>query len=174
MGRDKALLPWGASTLLAHAVARLRAVCHETRILCGSEARYHEHGVALVTDAGTPPCPLTGIYSGLRTLEQGVGLFLAVDLPEVPAAFLSFLLAAAEGWDAAVPVHAGGDEPLCAAYATSCREPIRRRLEAGKLKMTSFWPDARVRRVKEDEIRRFGDPLHIFRNVNAPVDLEGP
>jgi molybdenum cofactor guanylyltransferase len=173
MGRDKALLPWGESTLLAHAVNRLRAVCGEVRILCGPEPRYVEHGVPVLTDALGPMGPLGGVYSGLQALDRSlsVGLFLAVDLPDVPTAFLSFLLDVVQGWDAAVPVHAAGEEPLCAAYAASCLDPIRHRIEAGDLKMTSFWPDVRVRRVGEDEIRRFGDPLQIFRNVNTPADL---
>jgi molybdenum cofactor guanylyltransferase len=173
MGRDKASLPWRGTTLLGHAVARLRGVCAETRILCGPQRRYLDQGVAVVTDTASPSCPLAGIYSGLQTLDHDVGLFLAVDLPEVPVALLSFILNVAEGWDAAVPVHAAGDEPLCAAYAASCREPIRRRLEAGDLKMTSFLPDVRVRRVTEDEILRFGDPPRVFRNLNAPGDLDG-
>ena len=173
MGRDKARLPWRETTLLDHAVARLRAVCAETRVLCGPEPRYLDQGVAVVTDTAAPACPLTGVYSGLQSLDRDVGLFLAVDLPEVPPAFLSFILEAAEGWDAAVPVHAAGAEPLCAAYATSCREPIRKRLEAGDLEMTSFWPEVQVRRVTEDEIRAFGDPLRIFRNMNTPGDLDG-
>jgi molybdopterin-guanine dinucleotide biosynthesis protein A len=172
MGRDKALLPWGESTLLAHAVARLRTVCDETRILCGPEPRYLEQGVTVLTDTVAGVGPLGGLWRGLQSLDRGVGLFLAVDLPDVPVAFLSFLLDSAQGWDAVVPVHSRGEEPLCAAYAASCLEPIRRRLEGGDLRMTSFWPEARVRRVTEDEIRPHGDPLRLFRNVNSPADLD--
>ena len=39
MGRDKALLPWENGTLLDHAIARLRAVCDEVRILSGPASR---------------------------------------------------------------------------------------------------------------------------------------
>jgi molybdopterin-guanine dinucleotide biosynthesis protein A len=171
MNRDKALLPFGSTTLLDRAVARLGRVCGEVRILCGPERRYEEHAATVVLDAIPGTGPLGGLYSGLRSLRHGVGLFLAVDLPEVPEEFLARLLELASGWDAVVPVHAAGEEPLCAVYGRTCVEPVRRRLEAGQLKMTSFWPDVRVRTVNDAEIEVFGDPRRIFRNVNSPSDL---
>jgi len=171
MGRDKALLPRGSSTLLDHAVARLRSACSDVRILCGPERRYEGHGADVIVDAIPGAGPLGGVYSGLRSLGGAPGLFLAVDLPDVPEALLAHLLALASGWDAVVPVHAAGEEPLCAVYAPTCAEPIRRCLESGQLKMTSFWPDVRVRRVDDAEIAAFGDPRRVFRNLNAPEDL---
>lgn len=171
MGRDKALLPFGSTTLLDHAVARLRSVCGEVRILCGPERRYEGRGAAVVVDVIRDAGPLGGVASGLDSLGEGTGLFLAVDLPDVPEELLAHLLTLAPGWDAVVPVHSAGEEPLCAVYKLACLEPIRRRLEIGQLKMTSFWPGARVRTVDEAEIRAFGDPRRVFRNVNRPEDL---
>jgi molybdopterin-guanine dinucleotide biosynthesis protein A len=171
MGFDKALLPRGSGTLLDHAVARLRRACGDVRILCGPERRYEGRGADVVVDAIPGAGPLGGVYSGLRCLEDVPGLFLAVDLPDVPEELLAHLLTLAPGWDAVVPVHAAGEEPLCAVYAPACAEPIRRRLEAGQLKMTSFWSDLRVRRVGDTEIAAFGDPLRLFRNLNTPGDL---
>ena len=51
-------------------------------------------------------------------------------------------------------------------------EPVRRRIAAGDLKMTVFWPDVRVREVGSDELAPFGDPAELFLNVNAPEDYE--
>jgi molybdopterin-guanine dinucleotide biosynthesis protein A len=76
------------------------------------------------------------------------------------------------GRDAVVPVSPGGPEPLCAVYAPACREPIRRRIQSGQLKMTAFWPDVRVREVGPSELRAFGDPGLMFRNLNTPEDYE--
>jgi hypothetical protein len=41
----------------------------------------------------------------------------------------------------------------------------------GELKMTSFWPDVRVRELGPDELAEFGDPDDLFRNLNTPADL---
>jgi molybdopterin-guanine dinucleotide biosynthesis protein A len=177
MGRDKALLPWGRSTLLDHALERLRQVTPDVRILSGPEPRYAGRGFRehpdVVPDAGA----LGGVYTGLGEVGDGRGLFLAVDLPLVPVALLARLAELGAGADAVVPVSPGGPEPLCAVYGASCREPIRRRLAAGERKMTAFWPEVRVREVGVDELLAFGDPERLFRNLNRPEDyaaLTGP
>lgn len=172
MGRDKALLPWGSATLLEHAVTRLRAVCPEVRILSGAPTRYAELGLTVLADARPDAGPLAGVLAGLDSLatSEHVGLFLALDVPRVPAALLAHLLDAAAGWDGVVPVTAAGPEPLCAVYRASCREAIGRRLDRGERRMDAFWPDVRLRRLDERALRAFGDPLELFANLNAPED----
>jgi molybdopterin-guanine dinucleotide biosynthesis protein A len=171
MGRDKALLPWGGADLLDHAVVRLRAVTRDVRILCGPGMRYAERGLPVQPDLVTQAGPLGGVLSGLTAAGGRPGLFLAVDLPRVPAALLSRLVERAEGWDAVVPVSPGGAEPMCAVYGPGCREPIRRRMDAGDFKMSAFWPDVRVLEVGPAELEEFGDPAEMFINLNAPEDL---
>lgn len=171
MGRDKALLPWVGTDLLGHALARLRAVSDDVRVLCGPEPRYHERGVPLVTDVVAGAGPLGGILSGLAAAAGRPGIFLAVDLPQVPASLLARLVALADGWDAVVPVSPRGPEPLCAVYGPACLEPVRRRVGVGDLKMTAFWPDVRVRSLPPEELHLHGDPAALFRNLNAPSDL---
>jgi molybdopterin-guanine dinucleotide biosynthesis protein A len=173
MGRDKALLPWGASTLLDHTLDRLRAACSEVRILSGAELRYTDRGLPVLADSFPGGGPLAGVCAGLGSSGNRIGLFLAVDLPFVPAALLLRLLELAEGADAAVPVSEDGTQPLCAAYGPACLGPIRHRLQAGERKMTCFWPDVRVKRVGSAELSAFGDPAAVFRNLNTLDDYEG-
>ena len=170
MGRDKARLPWGDATLIEHALLRLRAVCADVRVLSGSAVRYAEYGAAVQADVVRDAGPLGGLHAGLLDLGASLGVFLGVDTPLVPAELLRALAAAAAGFDAVVPVVGGRPEPLCAVYRGSCLGPVQRRLEAGERKMTSFWPDVRVRAVAEDELAAFGDPGEMFRNLNTPED----
>jgi molybdopterin-guanine dinucleotide biosynthesis protein A len=172
MGCDKALLPWGETDLLGHALARLRAVAHDVRILCGPGRRYFDRGVPVETDLVPDAGPLAGVLAGLAAATGRPGLFLAVDLPRVSVALLARLLALAEQADAVVPLSSRGPEPLCAVYGPRCLEPIRRCVAAGELKMTSFWPGLRVREVRPEELAPFGDPDDLFRNLNTPADLE--
>ena len=172
MGRDKALLPWAGGDLLAHALARLRQVVPEVRILSGGERRYAERGVPVDTDAVLGQGPAAGLLAGLEAVAGRAALLLAVDLPLVPTALLLRLLELAPGFDAVVPVSPRGVEPLCAAYGPGCLEPLRRRVAAGQLAMTSIWPDVRVRRLEPDEVAAFGPPERIFLNVNGPFDYE--
>jgi molybdenum cofactor guanylyltransferase len=171
MGRDKALLPWSGSTLLDLTLARLKTCCREVAILCGPERRYADHGVPVAPDLVHGKGPIGALLTGLSLLAGEPGLFLAVDLPHVPAALLAHLLGLAPGHDVVVPVSAHGPEPLCAVYSPACLEPVRTRIEAGQLKMTGFWPAVRVREVAEDELRPYGDPALLFHNINTPRDL---
>lgn len=173
MGSDKALLAWGASTLLDHTLARLRAVSSDVRILSGPESRYAERGFPVVVDALPDGGPLAGVCAGLASAAEHAGVFLAVDLPFVPVALLMRLLELAPGFDAVVPVTTDGAHPLCAVYGPGCLAPIRRRLAAGERKMTCFWPDVRVREAGPLELAPFGDPALLLRNVNTPEDYEG-
>jgi len=170
MGRDKALLPWGASDLLSHALARLAELTPDVRILCGAEDRYQERGRPLVRDPERDGGALVGIAAGLAATDAEISLFLAVDLPLVPVALLRALLAAVAHADAAVPVADRGPEPLCAAYRRTCLDPIRLRLAADDRKMTAFWPDVRTRTLGTAELRAFGDPERLFLNVNDQDD----
>jgi molybdopterin-guanine dinucleotide biosynthesis protein A len=172
MGCDKALLRVGGVALLDHALARLREVSDDVRILCGPEARYADRGAPLVRDVSGAGAPLVGVLSGLLALERPLGLFLAVDLPHVPAGLLRALVAAAAGFDAVVPLSPGGPEPLCAVYAKACVGPMRRALEREELRMTSFWSEVRVRQLPAAELAAFGDPGALFANVNTAEEYE--
>ena len=141
-----------------------------TRV-CGPEPRYRGRA-PLVLDAFGDAGPLGGVASGLAVLERALGVFLAVDLPHVPVALLSHLASLAGEADAVVPETERGPEPLCAVYTPACRAPVERALARGDLKMTSFWPEVRVRRVAPPELQRFGDPARLFQNVNAPEDYD--
>lgn len=171
MGRDKALLAWEGTDLLGHTLDRLRAACRQVRILSGAERRYADRGVPVVLDTTPDAGSLAAVVAGLEATE-GPGLFLGLDLPFVPASLLAHLLALAEGADAVVPVSPRGPEPLCAVYGHACLAPARRCVAEGRLKMTAFWPEVRVRHVEAGDLAAFGDPDHLFRNLNTPEEYE--
>jgi molybdopterin-guanine dinucleotide biosynthesis protein A len=173
MGRDKALLPWAGATLLDHALARLRAVCGDVRILCGGTPRYQDHGAPVVLDRVADAGPLAGLEAALTDAAGRPVLFLGVDLPFVPPALLALLRTRLGDTDAAVPVVGGHAEPLCAAYGPRCLPAVRARLAAGERRMTSFWPDVSVREVVEGDMAGLGEPSALFRNVNTPMDFPG-
>ena len=172
MGRDKALLPWGDTDLLGHALARLSAVTGDVRILAGPEPRYSRRGVPIETDPVSDRGPMAGLLAALEAARGRSALLLGVDLPLVPTALLARLLVLAADAEAVVPVSPRGPEPLCAVYGAGCLEPVRRCMDREDLKMTAFWAGVRVREVGPDQLGAFGDPDELFLNVNAPEDYE--
>jgi molybdopterin-guanine dinucleotide biosynthesis protein A len=171
MGRDKALLPFGGTDLLGHAVERLRAAgAARVSLLCGETPRHAERGLPLVLDAVAGAGPVGGLLAALRALEAGErALVLAVDVPHVPAGLLAALDELAG--DAAVPEGPAGPEPLVAVYSAACAGPLARRLERGEARMTAFWPEVAVVRPGREWLARFGEPGRLFANWNAPEDL---
>jgi molybdenum cofactor guanylyltransferase len=172
MGRDKALLRWGAGTLLDHAIARLRAACQEVHILSGHAPRYADRGLPVHVDAIADGGPLAGLSVALSTAAPRSALLLGVDMPFVTVALLARLRDALAGVDAVVPVLAAGAEPLCAAYARTCATSVEAALAAGQRKMTSFWPHLHVRTLDEDDLAPFGLPAPLFRNLNEPSEYD--
>jgi molybdopterin-guanine dinucleotide biosynthesis protein A len=172
MGRDKALLPWDDTDLLGHALARLRVATVDVRILSGATSRYPDRGVPVEIDPAPDLGPMGGLLAALEAVSGSDVLLLGIDLPLITSALLTRLVELARGHDAVIPVSVRGAEPLCALYGAACREPVRRCVSRGDLKMTAFWPDIRVREVRPNELRAFGDPDDLFFNVNTPGDYE--
>ena len=173
MGRDKAVLAWGAGDLLDHAIARLSALTPDVCILSGPEARYADRGRVVVADAVKDVGAIAGLLTALRRIEPGqTALLLAVDLPLVTIDLLRGLRDAALGFDAVVPVSPQGAEPFCAAYAAACRPAVEQAVAQGRYKMTAFWPSVRVREIAGDALAAFGDPARLFCNANTPEDYE--
>jgi molybdenum cofactor guanylyltransferase len=99
MGRDKALISLGGKPLIEHAVTKLRRVCADVHIL--------SNDTALAAFAPTVPdihpgCgPIGGIEGALAHTPREWNLFLPVDLPFLPAAFLTqWVLAELNSWSA--------------------------------------------------------------------------
>ena len=86
MGRDKALLELAGKPLVQRAVEKLRRVCAEVFVLGG---RTELAGYApLIRDLHEGCGPLGGIEAALEHSPRKWNLFMAVDMPFLPAGFL--------------------------------------------------------------------------------------
>lgn len=86
MGRDKALLELAGKPLAWHAVTKLRRVCADVQLL-SSEAEL-EVFAPLVRDMHEGCGPIGGLESALGHSWHEWNLFLPVDMPFLPSAFL--------------------------------------------------------------------------------------
>jgi molybdopterin-guanine dinucleotide biosynthesis protein A len=87
MGRDKALLELAGKPLVLHAVVKLRRVCMEVNIL-GSNPALDAYA-PLVKDVHPDCGPMGGMEAALLHSQYDWNLFLPVDVPFVPTAYLS-------------------------------------------------------------------------------------
>jgi molybdopterin-guanine dinucleotide biosynthesis protein A len=99
MGQDKALLKLGGKPLVRHAVKKLRRVCMDVRILSDNPelATY----APIVPDLHPGCGPMGGMEAALAHSIFEWNLFLPVDVPFLPSAYLS-------GWVRQVLHHSDG------------------------------------------------------------------
>jgi molybdopterin-guanine dinucleotide biosynthesis protein A len=182
MGVDKALLHYAGRSLIERAVDLLKGAGLESHIV---GARPDLAAYAPVIEDLHPGCgPLGGIEAALASSNSEWNLFLPVDLPLLPSAFVAYLMERARISDAAatIPVLGGGPQPLCAVYRRDLLAGIRKSLESEDYKVlhsienaaapleTDIFSVEAVAATRDDWPMQ--PPLHRwFQNLNTPVDL---
>src|SRR6266849_4522519 len=122
-GSDKALATFRGAPLLTAVLRGLRAEFGEL-VVAKSAGPYADLGARVALDRSELYTPLSGLEAGLASASSEVVFCCAADMPfAADGALLDALFAALAGHDAAVPVHAGARQPLCALYR---REPCLR------------------------------------------------
>lgn len=193
LGIDKATMPWppaspdeertasgivGAvppgeettsQTLLRVTAATLAQVCDEI-VLAGYRGR-PPAPYAAVPDMYPDGGSLGGMYAGLMAARHDYALAVATDMPFLNVALLRWMRDQPADYDALVPVREF-PEPLHAIYGKACLEPMRRRLESGRLKITGFFDDVRVRYIDTDALAPLDPDGLSFFNINTPEDLD--
>jgi molybdopterin-guanine dinucleotide biosynthesis protein A len=202
MGFNKALVRVGGSTLVERTARLLEKLTGTVLVVSRDRSVAGGLPYPVVDSEIPGVGPLAALAAGLRYCATPWALALACDLPLFPAALGAYILALATGrqvavprgragppgseagadagndrgdpdqWDAVVPHWNGFWEPLAAAYARSCLSAIEDALTRGEKRVTSFYPQVRIRPVEEAEIRRFVPPGVAFFNVNTRSDLK--
>ncbi len=131
-------------------------------------------GVRVAPDVRPGEGSLGGLHAALSH-APGAVLVVAWDMPFVPAALLRRLRALGEDQaaDAALPESGSrrGLEPMCAWYAPACLPPITAALDRGDRRVIAFFDAINLARLPADDVASFGDPGHIFLNVNTAAEL---
>jgi molybdopterin-guanine dinucleotide biosynthesis protein A len=171
MGTDKALLNFGAQTLIERALTVVATVCTQVAIV-GDPAKFSCCGT-VIEDVYRGAGPLAGIHAALLQSSAELNLMLAVDMPFVSQALLEFLFACAAGTGAlvTVPRTGRGFQPLCAVYRTDFATAAERALRAGKNKIDAVFAGLPIRVVEDNELEAAGFSVRLFLNVNTPEDL---
>jgi molybdopterin-guanine dinucleotide biosynthesis protein A len=172
MGADKASLPWEGRTLLAHALGLIQPLCTEVSIV-GSPDKFSGFG-RVVEDRFVDRGPLAGIHAALRSSGEDLNLLLAVDMPFVEERFLEYLLAQAAASRAivTVPRTLAGWQPLCAVYSREFADIAESALRLGRNKIDPLFADIDLRVIQENELRNYGFPTGMFRNLNTAEEFE--
>lgn len=165
MGRDKALLPAGARTLIEQTADYVKQAAGNV-IVIGPLERYAFLGWPVIPDEIQGCGPLGGLCTALRHTRAEWNLIVACDMPGLTAQFLERLFDAAErcGKECLVPLTAAGLEPLCAIYHARVFPAAESALKRKALKMQAF-----VRQL--DAALWPVEDARLLRNLNTPEEV---
>jgi molybdenum cofactor guanylyltransferase len=178
MGTNKALLPLPGNqsiTFVEYLVSSLQACCFETLIVARDQdhARDYDFPNVRVTFDETPGIgPLMGLYSGLSAIQTTHALVVAVDLPYVQPALLSFLLSQSLPANTLlVPLVHNIPQVLLSIYPRAILPLVKEQLLEGRRNVRSLLQVAPVQYIEEGQLLQIDPQLQSFMNVNTPEDL---
>jgi molybdopterin-guanine dinucleotide biosynthesis protein A len=174
LGIDKSLLEVEGQPLLDRTVQTLATLSDDLVVVTNEAARYRslDLRVRFVPDDQRGMGALMGVYSGLRAARHGYALAVACDMPFLSLPLLRYMATLTEGYDVVIPRLTGLVEPLHSIYGKACLPFMAELLDQSRRKITSFFPQVRVRYVEDQELATF-DPSHLsFVNVNTPEDWD--
>lgn len=170
MGADKALIEVNQKQLLQHAIDFCNSFCNH--LLISSNHTEHDiFGIKRVPDVVTNCGPLGGIYSALKETTTRWNFVLSVDAVFVEKVFILEMMKETNNFDAVVPCHAGGKEPLIAFYHREIVSTIFQQIEKKNYRMTDL---LEIVDTKWFDAQKWVDHHpRIFHNLNRPEDLAG-
>lgn len=180
MGSDKALLPLPGNeqiSFVEHLASVLAPIGSEVLLVVRDETQALAYAslrnVRIVIDQIPDYGPLMGLYSGLSAMHSTsmYALVMAVDMPFVQPALLTYLLAQAQGDSMLVPVVEDTPQVLLAVYPRTILPTIEALVRQGRRDPRSLLKVAPVRYVDEAQLRAIDPQLRSFMNVNTPDEL---
>lgn len=167
MGTDKALMTIDGKSLLERAIDVCSPVCNPV-FVSSNNPLHKKTGIQMISDEIADCGPLGGIYSCLRKTATNWNFVLSVDAAFMQTCFIKFLMAQTGNFDAVVPVHAHGKEPLIALYHKNIVPEIEQMLQIGDFKTRNLFHKIKVNYADaREQLRAFPQ---LFVNLNKPHD----
>jgi len=170
MGTSKALLLFDDEPLIVHVVATLQRLFADVVVVAAPEQDLPSMPVRLVSDEVTYQGPVGGIYYGLMATGSDAAFVTSCDSVFLNIDLIAHLLDQLPEHDVVVPHWQGRFQPLHAVYRRSVAPLLAEQLAHGQLRPVYLFDKVRLRRVDEDEIRRFDPEGSSFYNMNTPED----
>jgi molybdenum cofactor guanylyltransferase len=183
MGRDKALLPLPGNqhrSFVEHLASLLALYCREVLLVVRDSVQALEYealvpgGVRILTDETPNAGPLMGLYTGLKAMRpmSSHGLALAVDMPFVQPALISYLLSQPLTGALLIPLVGHKAQVLLAIYPRIALPQMQTCLQEGRRDPRSLLEVCPVHYLEEQQLREVDPQLRSFVNVNTPEEFQ--
>ena len=154
MGRPKALLPFGAETLIERVVRRLAGGSSEIVVVGGPHVRLPPlpDPIRVVEDEIPLQGPVAGILYGLAAARTELGFVCGCDHPFLEPAIGRLLAERTRDRDGAVVVSAGVPQPLLAVYRKRVATIATTMLASGERRAARLVELARLVEVSDEDV----------------------
>ena len=170
INRDKTLLKVGNILLLKKTTALLKEMFAEIIIVsAGDFVRDNFTDYKIVADEFKNCGPLSGIHIALKNAAEKAVFVFACDMPNLNSEIIQRQILTFENsrFDAVVPKHSEGIEPLHAIYTKSCLPAIEKQLIQKNYSVRSFFREIKIGYLEFDI-----PEIKYFFNINTEHDLK--
>ncbi|MEN6461603.1 MAG: molybdenum cofactor guanylyltransferase [Syntrophomonas sp.] len=143
----------------------------ETIIISNDPEQYATFNLPTYSDVYPRLGPVSGIHSALYYASFDKVFVLGCDMPFMSMKLVEHMLDQLEDHEAAVPELDGYLQPISAAYSKKCLPVLTNCLNNNLLKLVLVFKELDTLKLKESELRRFGEIREMFFNVNDPEAL---
>jgi molybdenum cofactor guanylyltransferase len=170
-GSNKALVELNGTRLIERVVRVMKAVFQEVILVTNTPEDYAFLELPMVQDLIKGLGPIGGIYTGLETISEKAGFFVACDMPFLHEGLVRHMVEVRENHDAVVPRMGWMIEPLHALYTKNCLPVIKASIDAHEYQIAKCFQKLRVKYLEREELRAFDPDLMSLFNINVPKDL---
>jgi molybdenum cofactor guanylyltransferase len=174
MGTSKALLPFGAETMLQRIVRLLSTVVSPLVVVAAAEQLLPDlpADVIVTRDEEQGRGPLEGLRAGLKALPASVdsAYVTSCDVPLLVLDFVRRMIDLLADHDIAVVEIDGFPHPLSAVYRRSTLPHVEALLAQNRLRPVFLFDAVRTRRVQPAEMISADPDLMTLRNLNTRED----
>jgi len=174
MGSSKALLEFGAETMLQRVVRLLGAVVSPLVVVAapGQELPELPAAVIVTRDEQEGRGPLEGLRAGLKALPADVEMayVTSCDVPLLVPGFVERMVHLLGDHDISVMEIDGFAHPLSAVYRRHTLGQVEALLAAERLRPAFLFEAVSTRRVQRAEMVDVDPQLLTLRNLNTPQD----
>ena len=171
-GRDKSLYIYKNKPLIEHVFDVLKTIFIDISIISNDYDRYSYLRLPSFPDNINGKGPLIGIHSALCHSKTSNAFIVACDMPNIDSKFIKYLISISMGFDVIIPYINNNYEPLHAIYSRDCIVHIKKQIEDGERKISSFFDKVTVKKINKEVIDQYADCTHVFKNINFLKDLE--
>lgn len=168
IGREKSLIELNGSLLLEQELKVLNNIFqHILLVTSKPEVISNFKQYRKVSDQFLDCGPLAGIHAALNELKQDIFVF-GCDMPFLNESIIRQQIEKYKqsNFQALVPKHIEGIEPLHAIYSKTCLQPVNDQLSKGNYSVRSFFKQINIQYLEFQP-----EEIKWFFNINTEADL---